>query len=498
MCGIFAFLGHHVPENVMKLNMRGPEKTTYEVVDNFHMVFHRLAINGLNMASGQPMRYRQYIFMCNGEIYNHKALWASMALTPTTSSDCEVIGVLIDKYGIMAAINMLDGVFAFIIYDTVKKCIYIGRDPLGVRPLMIFFDDSRPRGWSSDMKSIGKEFMVRQFPAGSYAIYDGRTYTEVKYWTPYSFVPVSHDGKIAELLMEAVRKRVENTDRPIACLLSGGLDSSLIASLVRHYYRGELETYSIGMEGSTDLKYARIMAAHLGSKHHEIVVSEADFLKAIPEVIYAIESYDTTTVRASVGNYLVCRYIRENSSAKVIFNGDGADELFGGYLYFHKAGNDYEFDMERRRLLADIAYFDVLRSDRTISGNGLEPRTPFLDRRLVQHVLSLYPNRNKLEKYPLRKAFEDVVLNHGRALPDKILMRRKEAFSDGVSSVERSWYKVIQEHVEKMGILGNGMTPEQRYYRTIFNTYYEGREHVIPYMWMPRFVEATDPSARTL
>jgi asparagine synthase (glutamine-hydrolysing) len=497
MCGIFAFLGHEVPGNVMALNMRGPEKTTYEVVDNFHMVFHRLAINGLNNASGQPMRYRQYIFMCNGEIYNYRALWNMLGLNSATLSDCEIIGVLLDKYGIAATVNMLDGVFAFIAYDILNKIIYIGRDPVGVRPLMVFFDAVRPRGWSSDMKSISNEFTVRQFPAGSYGVYDGRTYNEVRYWSPYSFVPYSREPKIAELLMEAVRKRVDTTDRPIACLLSGGLDSSLIASLVKHYYKGELETYSIGMEGSTDLAYARKMAAHLGSRHYEIVVSEEDFLKAIPEVIYAIESYDTTTVRASVGNYLVCRYIREHSNAKVIFNGDGADELFGGYLYFHKAINDYEFDMERRRLLNDIAYFDVLRSDRTISGNGLEPRTPFLDRRFVQHVLGLYPVRHKIEKYPLRKAFEDIVLRHGRALPDEILLRRKEAFSDGVSSVERSWYKVIHEHVEKMG-MGVGGDGEKKYYRMLYDKYYPNREAMIPYMWMPRFVEATDPSARTL
>ena len=191
------------------------------------------------------------------------------------------------------------------------------------------------------------------------------------------------------MLNAAVMKRVVGTsDRPIACLLSGGLDSSLTTALVNKYYKsvgGELETYSIGMEGSEDLRHARIVAKHLGTKHTEIIMTPEQFFEAIPDVIRDIESYDTTSVRASVGNYLIGKYIAEHSKAKVILNGDGSDELTGGYIYMLKAPDSIEFDRECRRLLSDIYLFDVLRSDKSMSCHGLEPRTPFLDKYFVDY-----------------------------------------------------------------------------------------------------------------
>ena len=191
-------------------------------------------------------------------------------------------------------------------------------------------------------------------------------------------------------LCNAVKKRVQGTtERPIACLLSGGLDSSLITALVNKYHKGQLNTFSIGMKGSEDLKYAREVADHLKTNHTEIILTPEEFFDAIPDVIRTIESYDTTTVRASVGNYLVGKYISENSDCKVIFNGDGSDELTGGYLYFLKAPNAIEFDAECRRLIHEIHFFDVLRSDRCIAAHGLEPRTPFLDRTFVNEYLNI-------------------------------------------------------------------------------------------------------------
>jgi asparagine synthase (glutamine-hydrolysing) len=310
-------------------------------------------------------------------------------------------------------------------------------------------------------------------------------------------------------LSEAVRKRVEDTtDRPIACLLSGGLDSSLIAALVSKYYNKQLETYSIGMPGGEDLKYARIVAEHIGSKHTEIILTEDEFFGAIPEVIEAIESYDTTSVRASVGNYLVSKYISQNSKAKVIFNGDGSDELTGGYLYFHSAPNALEFDKEVKRLLNDIYLFDVLRSDKSISSHGLEPRTPFLDRMWVQTYLSVplkfRYNPGKMEKWLLRRSIEAI---DPELLPREVLWRTKEAFSDGVSSHSKSWYEIITEKVSTIftGVVGENnythlppQTLEQQYYRTIFERLYPNCSNVVPYFWMPRFVNATDASARTL
>jgi asparagine synthase (glutamine-hydrolysing) len=316
-------------------------------------------------------------------------------------------------------------------------------------------------------------------------------------------------GAVQHAMYEAVRKRVLNTDRPIACLLSGGLDSSIVASMVQRCRvelgrMDPLETYSIGMEGSEDLRHAALMAVHLGSQHTSIVLSEAEFFNAIPEVVRAIESYDTTTVRASVGNYLVAKYIREHSDAKVIFNGDGADELAGGYLYFHYAPDVAARDAECKRLLRDIHCFDALRSDKCIASNGLEARTPFLDRAFVQTYLAIpmeerFP-QNAQEKLLLRQAFYNY-------LPETIVHRRKEAFSDGVSG-QRPWFETIQcllnmdpnlavEFANYSTPINPPKTVEQYYYRRIFDACYQGAA-TIPYFWMPRFVDSDDCSARTL
>jgi asparagine synthase (glutamine-hydrolysing) len=376
---------------------------------------------------------------------------------------------------------------------------------------------------------------------------------------------------IQKYLVRAVEKRCSTTERPIACLLSGGLDSSLIAALVNDYHKHaglpQLETYSIGLEHSTDLKYARIVADYLGTKHTEIILTEEEFCKAIPEVIRAIESYDTTTVRASIGNYLIGKYIAKNSQAKVIFNGDGSDELLGGYLYMESAPDAIEFDRECRRLLKDIHLFDVLRSDKSISSHGLEPRTPFLDREWTQFYLSISPYirhlPDEMEKYLLRYAFSmrQYSTREGNALlPDEILWRRKEAFSDGVSGQERSLYQILQEYCKnvvdklrgkemdlnlsliqdnfiwdknfisvweelgwgdkntdtvrdflmdniKFGLMDNSSeialvsTPkdsEKLYYKLIFDSFYPRRREILPYYWMPKYIEATDASARTL
>ena len=541
MCGIFGLLNYKNKkislDDIEQMSNagkhRGPESSNFSFsVNNKDIAFgfHRLAINGLSAVSDQPFDIDNCVLICNGEIYNYKKLYSELNIIPKTNSDCEVIIYLYRKFGIENTVQMLDGVFSFILHDNINDKIYIARDPYGVRPLFKYKlnDNSDIYGFASELKQLYalkytyEEGIIEQFSPGTYAVYgisvNKYELEKEKCYNTFNFNTLGIENKenwklyynlIRNKFEEAVKKRVETTERPIACLLSGGLDSSLVTSLVKKYYNGpKLETYSIGLEGAEDLKYAKEVAVFLNTNHTEIIVSETDFFNAIPEVIEKIESYDTTTVRASVGNYLIGKYIREHSDAKVIFNGDGSDELCGGYLYMSCAPNALEFDLECKRLLNEICYFDVLRSDRSISTNGLEPRTPFLDRGWVEVYLSIpkevrFHALHKLpEKYLLRKAFDN-----GGYLPDNILWRTKEAFSDGVSSLNRSWYSIIDEKVQilqgsftinEVTTVNKPTTLEQHYYRDIFDTLYLGCDTVLPHFWMPRFVEANDASARTL
>ena len=544
MCGIFGILNTQysfeiIDKSFLKGRHRGPETSKLNnVFDKTIFGFHRLAINGLDTISDQPIEFNNCFLICNGEIYNYKDLIKETNYTPKTNSDCEIILHLYLNYGIKQTLNMLDGEFAFALLDVSEKKLYYARDPYGVRPLYRFIDTHNFKntiGFASELKCLSDLFkgdtnnknIIKNVLPGSYTELNYNNYWNVVQenicyhtLTMFHFTDLNESKetileRLALYTKEAVKKRVENTERPVACLLSGGLDSSLVAALASKYYNGTIETYSIGLEGSEDLKYSQIVADHIKSKHTQIVVSKEDFLNAIPNVIYDIESYDTTTVRASVGNWLIGKYIRENSEAKVVLNGDGADELMGGYLYMKSAPDLIEFDNECRRLLSDIHHFDVLRSDKSISSHGLEPRTPFLDRSLVMFYLSISrqlrfsSNKDICEKYLIREAmskqFPDI-------LPEKVLWRTKEAFSDGVSSKEKSWYIIIQEHIndivkndkylaftmEKQFTHNNPKTLEQKYYRYLFEKNYSNLGSIIPYYWMPKYVNATDASARTL
>jgi asparagine synthase (glutamine-hydrolysing) len=593
MCGIFSILNQQKfgldYENIKKQfilgKTRGPEnsKLLNNDIYDFILGFHRLAINGYNdNDSDQPMFFNDVYLICNGEIYNWLKLYEIIKIEPHSRSDCEIIIHLYLKYGIEQTLQLLDGVFAFMLVDmrtTIPK-VFIARDTYGVRPLFIkqikyigtqtnsyvkFLKsyDLEPtnkdnhvflESWcfASEMKQlvdiqnpIHSEVAMKQFQPGTYTsfIWDNKhsmffpfdpKKNEIKYVyqsfifsKPISFINYNIQTQqqacniIRSSLENAVQKRVENTEREIACLLSGGLDSSIICALVNKYCKkNTLHTWSIGFEGSEDIKYAELVAKHLGTIHHSIIVEESKFLEIIDYVIYTIESYDTTSVRASVGNWLISKYILENSKAKVVFNGDGSDELTGGYMYMHMAPDELEFDKECRRLLSDIHFFDVLRSDRSISSNGLEARTPFLDRSFVENYLSIpyhlryHPKHNQCEKYLLRKAFDDTNL-----LPKEVLWRTKEAFSDGVSKKTRSWFSIIKEHIKKISAIPKNV-PEKLYiekmnklmkythnppksledlhYRSVFEKYYKNNATIIPYFWMPKYVDASDASARTL
>jgi len=587
MCGIYSFLNYNkqglsiknIKQEFLKGSSRGPEDSKEKTIDDYdtYIGFHRLAINGFNDSNAsQPMEIDEILLICNGEIYNHKQLFDNMNINPKSNSDCEVIIHLYKKYGIKQTLQMLDGVFAFMIFDFRDKDaprMFVARDTYGVRPL--FFTriryigknvhkercwrgyDLNPLsnnhvwldsyGFASEMKQLidinipldCAPYEIKQYKPGTYSSF--RWNPTHKMWMlltypqtfslPNTFINYNINSEETACLMiynslkDAVEKRVCNTERDVCCLLSGGLDSSLIASLVsriyREVYKKKIHTWSIGFEGSEDLKYAKLVADHIGSEHHSIVVSEEDFLKSIEYVIYTIESYDTTTVRASVGNWMISKYIRKNCGAKVVFNGDGSDEVAGGYLYFGLSPDEISFDKECRKLLSNIHYFDVLRSDRSISSHGLEARTPFLDRSFVQTYLSIPPDlrfhakTNKCEKYLIRKAFSNENL-----LPNEVLWRTKEAFSDGVSKHTRSWHTIVKEYCSRLFQIPKEIeeeifvekhckllkisehnkpkTLEQLHYRMVFNKYFKNQDKAIPYFWMPNFVDAKDASARTL
>jgi asparagine synthase (glutamine-hydrolysing) len=558
MCGIWALLGKELGPDAVKhwvkqLANRGPEAARVIAGTKFQMGFTRLAINGLNEAGMQPMTDSKgrWHWVCNGEIYNWRDLASRYNIESKSGSDCEVIGKLFASLGVntdaRTFFRSLDGVFSIVIVDAQEEIAYVARDPYGVRPLFIGYalgepitgptnvmclaDESgnkRPIErifFTSELKGlpIGDCVAVEPFPPGHYAAYDLKTMRRIGF-EPYHTVPwlknpelVEHESAeraIRHALTEAVKKRMM-TQRPVAALLSGGLDSSLIAALVQKELRTvgapPLKTFSIGFKGSEDLKYARLVSAHIGSDHHEILMTPADFLDAIPAVIRDIESFDITSVRASVGNWLVSREIRRRTDCKVVFNGDGSDEVFGGYLYFYNAPSDEAFEAESGRLLEDIHMFDVLRSDRCISSHGLEARTPFLDKQFVAVARSVATSLrrpikgNHPEKYILRQAFAGTNL-----LPDAVLYRKKEAFSDGVSSNEKSWYQICQEHAlaevgddwQEKATVFKHLTPqtaEAYYYRAHFDRLYRNAETCIPYFWMPKWSPGTtDPSARTL
>ena len=534
MCGIFSLLNttgfsnEFINDQFEKGKNRGPEYSKLESFYNFNLGFHRLAINGLNDKSNQPLSINNIILICNGEIYNYKYLYKLLDIKPETDSDCEVIIYLYLRYGIEQTLQMLDGVFAFVLYDSNNSSIYVARDPFGVRPLYQLSNFSLI-GFASELKCLNnftsnEQNKIVQFTPGTYSIFSNNNniWTNTKENIPY-FIPTfscpndkfdwpCYFENIIINLTKSIEKRCLATERPIACLLSGGLDSSLVTALVNEFYTTKyfdkkLETYSIGLAGSEDIKYARIVANYLGTRHTEIIVTEKEMFDAIPEVIHAIESYDTTTVRASIGNYLLGKYISKNSDAKVIFNGDGADELCGGYLYMKSCPDSIEFDKESRRLLKDIHLFDVLRSDKSISSHGLEPRTPFLDKTFVNCYLSIpsyarnYNNFSKPEKFLIRESFSLRIFENvlgKQILPDEILWRKKEAFSDGVTGLGRSLFQILQEFISIELNLPANIETEKIYYRSIFDNYYPNMKEILPYLWMPKYTNATDPSARTL
>ena len=523
MCGIFYYRGKKINSDIVKRNFdtiqhRGPDSSVIVEPDKQTFIgFHRLAINGLNENGEQPFKYEKengeivYV-ICNGEIYNWWQLNERYKFgLEEDESDCSILYPLYEKFGLSKMVEMLDGVFAFVIIDGEK--IMAARDPIGVRPLF-WGKTEKEIGFCSEAKGLCHMMRVQPFPAGSY--YDGdypKKFFEIDEWrnsSPNPFLSLVGEKAmhkaIVETLIAAVKKRMLS-ERPIGCLLSGGLDSSLVASILqREMGDKKLNTYSIGFKDSPDLIAARKVAEHIGSNHHEVELDWKQVEGRIPEIIRCLETYDTTTIRASVGMFFVSEYIRKNSEDIVIFSGEGADELCQGYLYFHRQPSAMMGRLESYRLMNNLYMYDVLRADRTTASHGLELRVPFLDKNFMKLMVSLPDDkvapRKNVEKYILRKAFAKTGL-----LPEEILWRTKEAFSDGVSSEKKNWIekikKMAKSYVDKSELdMYNHCAPrteEELYYRKIFDAFFSEGEEWIPAFWMPKWSpETIDPSARTL
>ena len=534
MCGIFGFINNTaltseklelLNDFALKCQHRGPDNTQEQLInDNIYLVFHRLMINDMSKRGNQPISHpddTKLTLICNGEIYNYKDLAKDNDFKMSSTSDCEIILHMYKKYGIETTVKNLDGVFAFILVDEERNQIWAARDPIGVRSMYIGESDTSTCV-ASELKSITDSSYtlvdnIRQFPPGHYCdITNPLNKTFTRYYDYNYPTNINTDTdiimtNIKNLLIKATKKRLLS-DRKIGCLLSGGLDSSLIAGILCKFYDpSELSTFSVGLEGSVDLKHARMVADYLGTDHHEVVVTEEEMLQTLEEDICMIESYDTTTVRASTPMYILSKYIRDKTDVVVIFSGEGSDESSGSYMYFHNAPDPIAFKKETVRLMEDLCYFDVLRCDKSTAGAGLEVRVPFLDKEFLQYYLSIkpelkMPKRFNMEKYLLRKAFESENI-----IPSDVLWRKKEGMSDGVSSEKKAWFEIIQNKVSKnisdreFAILSGEYShcppkiKESLFYRMIFCENYGDCDNTIPYYWLPKWSgDVDEPSARVL
>ena len=521
----------------MNIKGRGPDSLKLNHYKNKFMIgFHRLSIMDVSSKGNQPFEYydeitnTKYTCVCNGEIYN--AIYLKLNLnneyTFTSSSDCEVLIPLYIKYK-EEMVNHLDGVFSIIIIIEKDNNIeyFIVRDRIGVRPLYIGKDKNKNFIFSSELKGM-KDIAVssEQFNPGTYKIisYSENNYNirSETYFTAKKYLDIENYNGINQLdniletikstLTQSVKKRLIS-DRPVCALLSGGLDSSLVCSIANKLLKEtgqKLYTFSIGIPGSPDNKYAQIVADYIGSEHTVINISQEDAIAALKDVIWATETYDITTVRASTGQYLVSKYIADNTNFKVILSGDGSDEVTNGYLENFLAPDTEALHKHAVKRISEIHYYDVLRADRATSIHGLELRVPFLDVSFVDYYLSIdpvlkMPSKNRCEKYLLREAFSN------NYLPEEVLWRQKEAFSDGISSEENSWHSIIKTVCDKIisdEDLTNAKTPfnycspiskESYYFRQLFTEMYgEHFSNIIPKFWMPEWSETDDPSARSL
>lgn len=520
MCGFLVYAGKpdglesKLQQGFKKISHRGPDRSLEWRNAGSWWGFHRLAIMDTSRKGDQPFLdpATRSAVVCNGEIYNFEKLEEEVDHDFVSGSDCEVLLPVFRKFGIEKLCTMLDGEFAFVLYDGLSNTFYAVRDPLGIRPLFWGKTADGVLMFASEMKalhSLCKE--IQAFPPGHW--FDGKKFHSYLDLTKVEKVILADAKTVAQgihtFLKKAVEKRLQ-ADVPVGFLLSGGLDSSLVCAIAAKKLKKPLKTFSIGMvRDAIDSKYARIVADYLKTDHHEVIMSEDDVIKVLPDVIKKLETWDITTIRASIGMYLVCKYVREKTDVRVLLTGEVSDELFG-YKYTDFAPDAKSFQEEAAKRIRELYFYDVLRADRCIAAHGLEARVPFSDTDFVQYVMSIDPklkmNTNGIGKYLLRLAFQDV-----KILPESILMREKAAFSDAVGhsmvDILRSYAekKYSDEEFKKKSAQFGPVHPlskEALLYREIFSSFYPGRETLIPTYWMPnpKWVgdKVQDPSARYL
>ena len=494
---------------------RGPDASRILHVPCGILGFNRLSIMGLTEEGMQPFVRGQNAVVCNGELYGFRPLRTyleGLGCAFASDSDCEILLPLYERLG-CAMFPLLDAEFALVISDGSTDSLVAARDPIGIRPLYYGYDETGAIWFASEPRSlVGVCGEILPFPPGHY-YKDGAF---ICYCSPSEPAGSVIDAGLDEIcagirsrLLKAIEKRLD-ADAPVGFLLSGGLDSSLVCGAAARLLDRPLQTFSIGMDiDAIDLRYARKVADYISSDHHEVIISGQDVLEAVEPVIAALGTYDITTVRASIGMYLVCKWIHENTDVRVILTGEISDELFG-YKYTDFAPSAEAFQEEARKRIREIHMYDVLRADRCISVHSLEARVPFGDLDFVDYVMRIDPalkmNRYGIGKYLLRRAFEKDAL-----IPREILMREKAAFSDAVGHSLRDDLMAYAERTYSDGEFrarcalydhARPFTKESLLYREIFEKYYPGQSRMVTDFWMPNRAwegcDVNDPSARVL
>ncbi len=501
-------------EGFAKTHSRGPDDERIITADDIRLGFQRLSIMGLTESGMQPFYLNESYVVCNGELYGfeeEKKRLIEKGYSFASASDCEIILPMYEQYGV-EMFERLDAEFACVIYDSHERRLIAARDPIGIRPLFYGYDESGNILFASEAKNlVGLTGKIKPFPPGYYYM-DGIfiCYCDLTKRQPYHADDLETTCKnIHDKLIAGVKKRLIS-DAPVGFLLSGGLDSSLVCAIAAKESKKPIRTFAIGMKtDAIDLKYAKQVADYIGSEHTEVIIDKKTVIEALPEVVAALGTYDITTIRASIGMYLVCKAIHEQTDLRVLLTGEISDELFG-YKYTDYAPDAESFQTEAEKRIRELHMYDVLRADRCISVHSLEARVPFGDLDFVKYVMAIDPakkmNVYNKGKYLLRHAFEADGL-----LPNDILFREKAAFSDAVghSMVDdlkeyaESRY-TDAEYKEKRTVYNHAMpfTKESLLYRELFETYYPGQSEMVADYWMPNkawdHCNVNDPSARVL